>query len=439
MFCDEAGIHIKAGEGGSGCISFHTEKYVPKGPPDGGDGGKGGDIIFKVNTNLNTLHNFFTKKHFNSEVGRDGRKNNMTGADGEDLILEVPLGTQIYDEKLEELLADLSHPDDVLFAAKGGKGGLGNARFVGSVNQAPRIAERGEPGEERDIHLELKLVADVAIIGLPNAGKSTLISAISNARPKVADYPFTTLIPNLGVVKVGTDTLVVCDIPGLIKDAHKGKGLGDKFLRHIERCKVLVHLIDANSKDPAYDYRQIREELAFHSESLSNKKEVIAISKIDTIDEEWGEFLKQELEKEGIKEVFSLSAVAQKGIDKLLYKVAELVKKENSAIEEELKEERSKGKATIFRPHLSSMRMSNFEVVNEKKELRVRGNRVEQLIVMTDFQQIDAERRIYNILKKAGILKALKKAGAKDGDFFWVGRKRLAYMDWDFDNKKKRQ
>lgn len=432
MFCDEAHIYIKAGDGGNGVISFHREKFVAKGPPDGGDGGKGGDIIFKVNENLNTLTDFLSKKKFKADPGKNGEKNNRTGHSGEDYILEVPLGTQIIDEEGETLLADLSHLEDMLFAARGGKGGLGNAHFVSSVQQAPNIAERGEPGEERYIHLELKLVADVAIIGMPNAGKSTLISSISNARPKIADYPFTTLVPNLGVVEVGDKHLVVCDVPGLIEDAHKGKGLGDKFLKHIERCKVLIHLLDGNDPNIVDSYKQIRKELDFFSHDLAKKKEIIALNKIDSFDDETTDLLLQELKKAGIKKVFPISAVSKKGTKELLFETLKIVEKENAKLKKELEEKREQKKEMVFRPHLKSMKMSHFEVVKEGEDLRVRGNRIEQLVKMTDFAQRDAEFRVYNNMKKAGILKALKKAGAEEGAVFWVGDKKFEYEEWKF-------
>lgn len=430
MFCDEVIIDIRAGNGGNGCISFHREKFVPKGPPDGGDGGKGGDIIFRVNTNLNTLTDFLTRKHFYAENGKNGSKCDRTGHSGEDLFLEVPLGTMIFDTDSKEMLADLSHQEDMLFAAKGGKGGFGNARFVNSIQQAPKIAENGEPGETRRLRLELKLVADVAIIGMPNVGKSTLISVISHARPKIADYPFTTLIPNLGVVKVGGKTLVVCDVPGLIEGAHQGKGLGDTFLKHIERTKVLIHLLDATSEDITRDYKQIRHELSAYNPLLAQKQQLVALNKIDTLIDEQVALLMNILKKQKIKKIYSVSAVARKGLEPLLFDVLKAVEAENKKHAEE--KDIKKQEKIIFRPHLASMKMSHFEILKEGREYRVKGNRIEQLAVMTDFSQPAGKQRVFNILKKAGIFRALKKAGIQEGESFWIGSKKIVYEDWEF-------
>jgi GTPase len=285
-FVDEVKVRLQAGNGGHGCVSFRREKYVPKGGPDGGDGGRGGDVVFEASERKHTLLDFRYRHLFKAGSGRHGSGQNRHGKGGEDLVLEVPVGTVVKNED-GEVVADLVNPGDRWIAAKGGMGGRGNARFVSSTKQVPRIAEDGQEGEERELFLELKLIADVGLVGLPNAGKSTLISAISAARPKIADYPFTTLVPNLGVVQYGDAVpFVVADIPGLIEGAHKGAGLGTRFLRHIERTKVLVHLIDvsqAPEEDPLFPYRQIQHELISHSEVFEDKQHVIVLNKIDML------------------------------------------------------------------------------------------------------------------------------------------------------------
>ncbi len=284
-FVDEVKVRVQAGIGGNGCVSFRREKYVPKGGPDGGDGGSGGSIFFEASENKHTLLDFRFRHLFKGQRGRHGMGKNRHGKCGEDLILEVPLGTVVKDAVAGDQLADLSQPGRRFLAAKGGRGGRGNARFVSSTRQAPRIAEDGGEGEEREFVLELKLIADVGLVGLPNAGKSTLISAVSAARPKIADYPFTTLVPSLGVVQYGeARPFVMADIPGLIEGAHKGAGLGTKFLRHIERTRVLVHLIDITQvppEDPLKPYRLIENEMNSHSELMARKYRVIALNKID--------------------------------------------------------------------------------------------------------------------------------------------------------------
>jgi len=289
MFVDEARIHVKAGDGGNGVVAFRREKYIPKGGPEGGDGGDGGSVIFVADPNKNTLMDFAGKHHWKARRGRDGMGKRMAGADGEDLIIRVPPGTLIHDEDKGVLLADLDEPGKRVVVARGGRGGRGNWHFRSPTNQAPRYAEPGRPGEQRHLRLELKLIADVGLIGMPNAGKSTLLRAISAARPKVADYPFTTLEPQLGIVELdGERRMVVADIPGLIEGAHRGAGLGTDFLKHVERTKVLVHLLDAcpaDRSDPLKNYRKIRKELEAFSEALAGKPEVVALNKMDLLPE----------------------------------------------------------------------------------------------------------------------------------------------------------
>ena len=285
-FLDQAKISLKAGDGGSGSASFRREKYIEFGGPDGGDGGAGGSIIFTADRNLNTLVDFRYTQHFKAEHGKHGSKRNKTGANGKDLILKVPLGTQIYEEDNNTLIYDFKKNKDKYLVARGGNGGLGNVRFKSSTNRAPRKKTNGKNGEEFWVWLQLKIIADIGIIGLPNAGKSSLLAAITRAKPKIADYPFTTINPNLGVAFYDKKEVTLADIPGLVEGAHKGIGLGDKFLRHIERCKVLLHLIDLTSDDLEDNYLKIREELKAYSKSLSLKKEIIFLNKSDLLESE---------------------------------------------------------------------------------------------------------------------------------------------------------
>jgi GTP-binding protein len=284
-FVDEVKIHVKAGDGGRGCVSFRREKFVPMGGPDGGDGGDGGDVRFRVDSELGTLLDFRYKVHYKAESGGHGMGKKMHGKGGEDLIVRVPPGTLIHDAETGELLADLTEPDQEVLLLKGGMGGRGNARFVSSTNRAPRHAQPGTPGGERSLHLELKLLADVGLVGMPNAGKSTLISAVSAARPKIADYPFTTLVPNLGVVRYGGyKTFVMADIPGLIKGASEGHGLGTRFLKHVERTDLFLHLVDLSdlqSGDPLENFEMINRELLRHKPELLDKTQLVVLSKID--------------------------------------------------------------------------------------------------------------------------------------------------------------
>ncbi len=285
-FLDQAKISLKAGDGGSGSASFRREKYIEFGGPDGGDGGAGGSIIFTADRNLNTLVDFRYTQHFKAEHGKHGSKRNKTGANGKDLILKVPLGTQIYEEDNNTLIYDFKKNKDKYLVARGGNGGLGNVRFKSSTNRAPRKKTNGKSGEEFWVWLQLKIIADIGIIGLPNAGKSSLLAAITRAKPKIADYPFTTINPNLGVAFYDNKEVTLADIPGLVEGAHKGIGLGDKFLRHIERCKVLLHLIDLTNDDLEDNYLKIREELKAYSKSLSLKKEIIFLNKSDLLESE---------------------------------------------------------------------------------------------------------------------------------------------------------
>jgi len=332
VFIDEAKIRVKAGDGGNGCMAFRREKYVPRGGPSGGDGGKGGDVIMESSERHNTLVHFRFNPEYKAQRGRHGEGSNRTGREGVDVLLKVPVGTILYDDETGEKVYDFSRPDDRIVIACGGRGGRGNARFATSTHQAPREHEPGRPGEERVFRLELKLLADVGLVGYPNVGKSTLISRISAARPKIADYPFTTLQPNLGVAVVGQPpdekSFVVADIPGLIEGAHTGAGLGTQFLRHIERNRLLVHLVDVSDgsgrPDPVKDVEVIADELASFEAHLDEKPVIMVASKIDVADKEKLAKLKRYCKKKNL-ELFPISAVTGKGIDDLKYAIAERV------------------------------------------------------------------------------------------------------------------
>ena len=324
-FLDEAKIFIKAGDGGNGACSFRHEKFIEFGGPDGGDGGKGGDVVFQAVQNLNTLIDFRYQQHFKAPRGTNGMGRCKTGPSGEDLIIKVPVGTEIVAEDKETVLADLMHDGDTYVAAKGGQGGRGNDSFKSSTNQAPERADPGEPGEEVWVWLRLKLIADVGLVGLPNAGKSTLLTALTRARPKIADYPFTTLHPNLGVASVDGREILLADIPGLIEGASEGMGLGTHFLKHVERCGVLIHLIDGTAEKVGEAYKTIREELKRYGHGLADKREIVALNKIDSLTPEEIQKKKKELEKITGKPVFAISGVAHTGIQDLMRAVVPFI------------------------------------------------------------------------------------------------------------------
>ncbi|MBL1208810.1 GTPase ObgE [Geminocystis sp. GBBB08] len=333
-FIDQVEIEVEAGKGGDGIVAFRREKYVPAGGPSGGNGGRGGSIFFRATTRLQTLLDFKYARRFKADDGTRGGPNNCTGAAGKDLILEIPCGTMIYDAQTDELIADLVPPDETFLIVKGGKGGLGNQHFLSNSNRAPEYALPGLEGEIKQLRLELKLLAEVGIIGLPNAGKSTLISSLSSAKPKIADYPFTTLIPNLGVVRKPTgDGTVLADIPGLIEGASEGVGLGHDFLRHIERTRLLIHLVDINSVDPFHDYQIIQRELYAYGKGLHHRPQIIGLNKIDTIDEETQQDILAQFQAVTNDPIFLISAVAGSGCDRLLQAVwhqLDLMKEEST-------------------------------------------------------------------------------------------------------------
>jgi GTPase len=317
-FLDEAKIYVKAGDGGQGCIAFRREKFIPEGGPDGGDGGRGGDVIVETDAALNTLIDFRYRQHFKAERGQHGMGSDRTGRSGKTLVIKVPVGTQILADDKETLLFDLDRPNQTILLAKGGDGGFGNARYKTATNRAPRRADPGWPGDELWIWLRLKLLADAGLVGLPNAGKSTFLASCSNARPKIGDYPFTTLAPQLGTIEMDDDVFVLADIPGLIEGAHEGVGLGDRFLGHIERCAVLVHLVDGTGEDVAGAYRTVRDELAAYGQGLLDKPELLCLTKIDALDDRGIEAAAAALERAAGKPPFRISAVAGRGVRDVL-------------------------------------------------------------------------------------------------------------------------
>lgn len=325
-FLDRTKVYVKAGDGGNGALSFRREKFVEFGGPDGGDGGRGGHVIARATDSLNTLIDYRYQQHFKAKNGVGGSGRQKTGAGGDDIVILVPTGTEIYEEDEDTLIADLDHPGAEVLLVKGGNGGFGNARFKTSVNQAPRKANPGHPGEERTVWLRLKLLADAGLVGLPNAGKSTFLSVVSAAKPKIADYPFTTLVPQLGVVRLGPgQSFVLADIPGLIEGASRGAGIGDRFLGHVERCAVLIHLVDVGSDDPVRDYHTIRGELGAYGHGLTDKPELIALSKADTVDEDKAVSAQKALAKATGKDVAIISAVTGNGMPPLQTKAWDAV------------------------------------------------------------------------------------------------------------------
>lgn len=326
QFLDEAKVNIKSGKGGAGCISFRREKYIEFGGPDGGDGGRGGDVIVEAVQNLNTLIDYRYQQHFKAQSGQHGMGKNRTGACGEDCVLKVPVGTQIFYEDRETLMTDLLHVGDRVVIAKGGDGGAGNTRFKSSTNQAPRRAGPGGSAEELWIWLRLKLIADIGLVGLPNAGKSTFLAASSNAKPKIADYPFTTLKPQLGMVRFQDVEFVLADIPGLIEGAHEGIGLGDRFLKHVERCHGIIHLLDATESDLVKNYKVIREELEAYDQGLGDKPEILVLNKCDALLEEELNAKVKALKKKTKKDIFTISAISGEGVEDLLKHAFNLLK-----------------------------------------------------------------------------------------------------------------
>lgn len=430
MFVDVAKVFVKAGRGGDGIVSFRHEIYIDKGGPNGGDGGRGGDVIFKATENLNTLLDFRYKPELKAENGANGGKQNKHGKSGENLIVKVPVGTIV--RKNGDIIADLTENNQEVVIAIGGRGGFGNAHFKSSVRQVPRIAELGEPGEEFEAELELKLLADVGLIGFPNAGKSTFLSVISNAKPEIANYEFTTLTPNLGVADVDQDSILIADIPGLIEGASKGKGLGDAFLRHVERTAVLLHLIDAYSDDIKNSYLTIRNELKSYSKELDIRPEIVAITKIEGLDQDIVDMQIDELKKvvsPGTK-VMAISSMAHKGLRELLRELNKIVK-----VEREKQKEIS---ITVEDDELPVISLNQEElskawyvekVEEEDKTLYiVTGEKIERFAIRTNFDQEEGVDRLRDILKKLGIAQELLKKGAESDSIISISGKEFTLV-----------
>ena len=423
IFLDKAKIKIESGRGGNGTVAWRREKYVDKGGPAGGDGGNGGDVYFVGDEDLSTLLDFKYKSIFKAENGDNGRIKNQIGKCGKDLYIKIPVGTVIKDAKTGKIIGDITHHEQTLLVAKGGRGGRGNARFATAQKRAPQFCEPGESGIARELDLELKLIADVGLIGMPNAGKSTLISAISAAKPKIADYPFTTLVPNLGVVKKRTgDSFVVADIPGLIEGASEGVGLGHEFLKHVERCRFLLHLVDLTSENPLDNYFKINEELKKYSESLYEEYQIVVLNKVDAVDDEIKNHYYEEFKKLG-KDVFVISAATHQNLDALVnfvsIKVDEIEKPEiKIEVEEDLDAYNNDDSA--------------FTVQKFKDTFVVDGGKIKRLAQVSDDRNRQQMIRLQNILKSMGVFEELRKKGIKDGDTIILGHLELVYYDDEY-------
>ncbi|HEX6461694.1 MAG TPA: GTPase ObgE [Candidatus Saccharimonadales bacterium] len=418
-FVDSVEVEIIAGKGGDGALSFRHEKYVDKGGPDGGDGGDGGDVIFEADTNLNTLLHFRYKQALQAENGEKGGKRRRHGKAGQPLVVKVPVGTVVTDIRTHRELADITTEGQQITVAKGGKGGFGNAHFVSSTRQAPRIAELGEKGRTYQVRLELKLLADVGLIGLPNAGKSTFLSVVSHATPEIADYPFTTLTPQLGVAEVDGFDMLVADIPGLIEGAAEGKGLGDAFLRHIERTAVLLHLIDIYSNDVAKDYQAIVHELHRYSPSLTARPQIIALTKCEGLESDLILLQKQALEKVLPKGTlcFAISSQSGQGIKEVLRSLKTYVQK--ARIVEPAVEAETDAVPTI---ELSKAKQNDtWHVRKEADKFIVTGEKIERFAARTDFRNTHSLQRLRDIMRKTGILHELRRAGAENNSIIQIG------------------
>lgn len=426
MFVDQVKIHVTAGDGGAGCCSFRREAHVPKGGPDGGDGGMGGDVIVQADAALTTLLEYHFRRHHKATRGRHGKGSKLDGACGDDLVLGVPVGTIVRDFESGEVVKDLAAHGSQVVVAKGGKGGRGNTCFVTPTKRAPAFAELGEPGEERWIELELKLMADAALIGFPNVGKSSIISRMSAAKPKVADYPFTTIVPNLGVVRAGDYSFVVADVPGLIEGASDGKGLGHTFLRHVERAAFLLHVVDLTGgyegRDPLDDVRIIETELAAHCSELADRPYILIGNKADMPGISAASEAVRRLAEECQVEYFEISALDGRGIDALILYLGERIHQIRTSSIELIAEPQAR---YVFEPK-SDYR---FQVRRENEGFRVEGKGIERMVIMTELSNPEALAFLQRRLVKAGVEIALKEAGAVEGDEIYIAGTVFEFSD----------
>ncbi len=428
MFVDTAKVLVVAGKGGDGVVSFRHEIYVDKGGPDGGDGGKGGDVIFVASEDTNTLADFRFNPELKAEPGKNGSKAKRRGKSGEDLLVKVPVGTIVW--KDSEIIADLATPGQRAVVAHGGEGGFGNAHFKSSVRQAPKIAEKGEPGDTFEAELELKLLADIGLVGFPNAGKSTFLSVVSNARPEIADYAFTTLTPKLGVADVDGDSLLIADIPGLIEGASEGKGLGHDFLRHIERTAVLLHLIDSYSDDIAGSYHIIRKELESHSPELAARPEIVVLTKAEGLDEEMISMQMATLGEivDSSVPVFAISATAHQGITEVLRAAKQQVEIVREAESRPAETEEDAQELPVIR--LSDKQLSESWTVTKTDDgFTVSGEKIERFARRTDFDNPEGVSRLRNIMAKMGITHELTRRGAEGDSVVHIGGHSLTLRD----------
>lgn len=433
MFVDKAKIYVKGGKGGDGLIAFRREAYVPEGGPAGGDGGRGGNVVFRVDEGLRTLVDFRYNKHYKAPNGEKGRNKGRHGADAEDLIVRVPPGTVVIDDDTQEIIADLTQHGQEVVVARGGRGGRGNMRFVSPANTAPRIAENGDEGEERWLILELKVLADVGLVGFPSVGKSTLLSVVSAAKPKIGDYPFTTLSPNLGVVDVGDGrSFVMADLPGLIEGAHQGVGLGHEFLRHVERTRLILHVIDiaaTEGRDPFEDWQKINDELRLYSEKLAERPQLIIANKMDMpgADEHLALFKERLAELGRDEEIFPISAIAKKGLQQVLYRVADLLEELPDTPAAAEAAETAERKVYKYEPKDDM----SFTVRRENEYFVVDSPGIERFIKRTNFSSYEAQLRFGRILRKMGVDQELRRKGAEDGDLVRIGDFEFEFVEND--------
>ncbi|HZG13560.1 MAG TPA: GTPase ObgE [Candidatus Bathyarchaeia archaeon] len=422
MFVDQVVIEVKGGDGGNGSVSFRREKYVPMGGPAGGDGGRGADVVFVVDEGLRTLVDFRYQRHFRAPRGENGRTKNMHGAGAEDLVVRVPPGTTVTDADTGEVIADLLEHGQRAIIAKGGRGGRGNTRFATASNPAPEISENGEPGQVRKVILELKLIADVGLVGYPSVGKSTLLSSVTAAKPKIAAYHFTTLTPNLGVVDLGEKSFVMADLPGLIEGAHEGVGLGHQFLRHVERTRLIVHVIDmaaTDGRDPIEDYKQINEELKLYNIRLEDRPQIVAANKMDVPEAE--ENLKRFKEQFPDVPVYAISAATRQGVQELMYAVADRL--ETIPTRLEVEEVADVEERVVYR---AEKEPDEFHIFMDEDTYVVTGDKLEKLVRMTNLNSYDSVQRFVRIMRTMGVDDALRREGAKHGDTVRIGT-------WEFE------